>query len=280
MKLLKKIITFILMLILTMSILTYIIIKLINSSIMNETYILVKLNENDYYEKTYDQIEANFENYLQQSGLEEEVIKNIVTKEQIKKHTESILTNMYDGTNEQISTEQIKANLNENIKKSLGNRKLTTQETTAIEQFINVICEEYQRTILNTGYEKNVFNIYQKINKYINLAQKAILLTSGTSIILIIIIRAKRTYKGVSCIGTALLSTGGLILGLSFWVKTKIDLSKISILNEAFSDVLKNILQENANELIKNGIAFLSIGLIMIIITNIIHNVKKYKRQK
>lgn len=280
MRILKKIITFILTLIITVSILTYIIVKLVNNSIMNETYILSKLNENDYYEKTYNQIEANFENHIQQSGLDEDVIKNIVTKEQIKKHTQSILTKMYDGTNEEISTEQIKANLNENIKKSLGNRKLTPQETTAIEQFKNIICEEYQKTILHTGYEKNIFNIYQKINKYINLAQKVMLLAIGTGIILILIIRAKRTYKGVSCIGTALLSTGTLILGISFWIKTKIDLSNISILNEAFSDVVKNILQENAIELIKYGMTFLSIGLIMIIIPNIIHNIKKYKRQK
>lgn len=280
MKVLKKIITFILMLIVTISTLTYIIIKLINNSIMNETYILSKLNENDYYEKTYDQIESNFENYLQQSGLDEEVLKNIITKEQIKKHTQSILTKMYDGTNEEISTEQIKTNLNENIKKSLGNRKLTPQETIAIEQFVNVICDEYQETILNTGYEQNIFNIYQKINKYIKLAQKAILLTLGISIILIIIIRSKRTYKGVSCIGAALLSTGVLILGLNLWIKTKVNLESISILNEAFSEVIKDILQQNASELIKNGIIFTSAGLIMIIIPNIIHNIKKYKRQK
>lgn len=280
MKVLKKIITFILMLILTISTLTYIIIKLINNSIMNETYILSKLSENDYYEKTYDQIESNFENYLQQSGLDEEVLKNIITKEQIKKHTQSILTKMYDGTNEQISTDQIKENLNENIKKSLGNRNLSPQENTAIEQFVNVICEEYQKTILHTGYEQSIFNIYQKINKYIDITEKIMLLTSGVSIILIIIIRSKRTYKGVSCIGAALLSTGGLILGLHIWIKTKVDLSKISILNEAFSDVIKDILQQNASELIKNGITFTIIGLIIIIIPNIIHNLKKYKRQK
>ena len=280
MRLLKKITTFILTLIVTISTLAYIIINLINNSIMKETYILSKLNENDYYTKTYNLLELNFENYIQQSGLEEDVIKNITTEEQIRQDTQIILANMYDGTNEEISTEQIKNKLNKNIKESLGSRTLSQAENTAIEQFINVICEEYQKTILHTEYEKTIYNLYYKANKYINLAEKIMLLTTGISIILIIIIRSRKIYKAISYIGAALLSIGTLLLTISFWIKIKINLAGISILNEAFSDVVKNILQENANKLTESGIAFAIIGLMVIIISNIIHNVKKYKGQK
>lgn len=268
------------MLIITISTLTYIIINLINNSIMNETYILSKLSTNSYYAKTYNLLESNFGNYVQQSGLEENVIRNIATEEQIKKDTQIILANIYDGTNEEISTEQVRANLDENIKKSLGSRTLNQSETNAIEQFKDVICEEYKKTILHTGYEKNIFNLYHKIAKYMKLAQKIMILTSGIAIILIIIIRARKIYKATSCIGTAMLSAGGLLLALSFWIKVKIDLASISILNEAFSDVVTNILQENADKLLKSGVIFTTIGLIIIIISNIIHNLKKYKQPK
>lgn len=280
MRVLKKIITFILMLIVTISTLTYIIINLINNSIMEETYILSKLSKNSYYAKTYNLLESNFENYVQQSGLEENVIRNIATEEQIKKDTQIILANIYDGTNEEISTEPVRTKLDENIKKSLGSRTLNQSEINAIEQFKNVICEEYKKTILHTGYEKNIFNLYQKTAKYIKLAQKIMILTSGIAIILIIILRSHKIYKAISCIGTAMLSTGGLLLALSYWIKIKIDLASISILNEAFSDVVTNILQENASKLLKNGVIFTAIGLLLIIISNMVHNLKKYNQQK
>ena len=37
-------------------------------------------NKTDYYNKTYELLISNFENYIQQSGLDEDVLKDIVSK--------------------------------------------------------------------------------------------------------------------------------------------------------------------------------------------------------
>ena len=95
MKIFKNIITFIFTIILTILILSYVIIKLCSSTVLNENYVISKLEENDYYNKTYELVESNFENYIQQSGLDEEVLKDIITKDEIEEDTKSILNNIY-----------------------------------------------------------------------------------------------------------------------------------------------------------------------------------------
>ena len=42
---------------------------------------MAKLQSQNYYEKIYKETESNFENYIHQSGLDEDVLKDIVWKE-------------------------------------------------------------------------------------------------------------------------------------------------------------------------------------------------------
>ena len=64
------------------------------------------------------ELETNFENYIGQSGLDENVIKNIISVEQIKQDTNIIIDNIYDGENITINTETIETSLKNNINTS------------------------------------------------------------------------------------------------------------------------------------------------------------------
>ena len=196
MKIFKNIITFIFTIILTILILSYVIIKLCSSTVLNENYVISKLEENDYYNKTYELVESNFENYIQQSVLDEEVLKDIITKDEIEEDTKSILNNIYSGIGDNISTEKIKERLTQNIDKSLENKKLSSSEKEAIDDFIDKIGNEYETTIFHTNYEKSLSNMYKKIIKMVSFGEKVILVSIGFFVILILILlNSPRIFK-------------------------------------------------------------------------------------
>ena len=276
MKIFKNIITFIFTIILTILILSYVIIKLCSSTVLNENYVISKLEENDYYNKTYELVESNFENYIQQSGLDEEVLKDIITKDEIEEDTKSILNNIYSGIGDNISTEKIKERLTQNIDKSLENKKLSSSEKEAIDDFIDKIGNEYETTIFHTNYEKSLSNMYKKIIKMVSFGEKVILVSIGFFVILILIINTRRIYKSISAIGISMISSGVIFIIAKIYINTKIKIQTITVLNRVCSTTLRNILQELLDNIITYGIIFSVIGLVLIILSNLIHNIKKY----
>ena len=110
----KQIIRYILSISLTLSLIVLILVSLISSTILNEKYVLGKLEETNYYKNIYENVKSNFENYIYQSGLDEEVLDNIVSEEQVKEDTKTIISHIYNGIEEKLSGETIKQKLNEN----------------------------------------------------------------------------------------------------------------------------------------------------------------------
>ena len=272
----KKIVTYICALILAISIVLCTLVYLISSTILNKNYVLEKLDETNYYSQIYELVESNFENYIQQSGLDETVIDGIITEEKVKEDTEQILINLYDGLSEEISTQEIADTLNANITASLGDRVLTTDEEESVATFVETICEEYEDTILHTNYEEQINNYYQNITEYVKLAKQILSLTIGIVLVLLILLNNKAIYRTVKGISVALLSSGILMLIINFYINSNIKIQSIIILNDAFSEVLVNILEEIMNNILIFGWVSVVIGIVLIIVSNLLHNIKKY----
>ena len=66
----------------------------------------------------------------------------------------------------------------------------------------------------------------------------------------------------------------------SIFINTKIKVQTILILNDAISEVLRNILSEILNSSLTIALFALIFGISMIIIPNLIHNIKKYGKLK
>ena len=275
----KKVLQYIIALILSLVIIAFLTIKIFSSTILNENYIISKLDKEDYYEKIYEEVKANFENYINQSGLDEEVLNDIITKEKIKQDTEKILHNVFLGSNEKISVDEIKENLSENIDKSVD-RSLTTSEQKAVDSFIETICGEYKSTISNTKYENDIYSVFNKINKYLSLANKVMLLAIAICVILIVILSIKHIYEIFAVIGVTLTTSGLLLIITRLYITSKVRIGDITILNNPVSIVLRSILTEIVNTINKYGIIFLILGIALIIIYAITKSVKERNKIK
>ncbi len=276
----KKILRYIIAILLTIVIIAFLLINLLSSTILSEQYILSKLEETDYYNKMYQYVESSFENYIYQSGLDENVLEDIVSKEKIEKDTKIIIGNIYDGRNEKIDTQEIKDNLNANINKSLGNKKLNTTQKTAIDTFIDEITNEYKTAMSHTNYEQQINNIYSKGIKYVNILKKALLISIAVLIILLIVLSLTKIYKVFAMAGISMLSSG-ILFGITNWyITSKIKIQTITILNDAVSDTVRNILQEIMNTVKNEAVILTLIGIILIIIPSLIHYYKNSKEEK
>lgn len=276
MKLVKTIIKYVITIMIAITMILFLVVNLASSTILNKNYVLSKLEETDYYNKIYEEVKSNFENYIHQSGLEESVLEDIISKEKVKKDTELIISNLYDGLEEKIDTQEIKDNLNKNIEETLGNSKLVVTQKNAIDTLIEKICDEYTTTISHYEYEKQINNAYLKIMKYIEVAKKIVLVVIAIGVILLLLLNIRRIYKAFSLLGVSLTSAGIFFIIVNIFINMRIKVQTILILNDAISATLRNILTELLNSINSYGYIMLGVGLVLIIISNLIHNVLKY----
>ena len=280
MKALKTVIKYIITIILALSMIAYFFIQLASSTILSEQYILSKLEETDYYNKIYESVKSNFENYIHQSGLEETVLENIVSKEKVRKDTKIIISNLYDELEQKIDTQEIRDNLNNNIKETLGEQNITKTQQSSIDTFVDHICNEYTDTMSHFSYEKQINQYYQKAMQYINLAKKVLLITIGLAILLLLVLNLKRIYKFVLLLGISLTTTGTFLIIVNLFINSKVKVQTITILNDAISDTVRHVLADILHMIMNNGSIMLISGILLIIIPNLIHNLKKYGMAK
>ena len=280
MKIVLNIIKYISIAVFTCCMIVLILANVVSSTILNKQYIIGKLEETNYYEEIKTEIENSFENYIGQSGLDENVIKDIVSIDKIKEDTNTIISNIYDGNSISVDTTTIETNLKNNINNSLNGQKLTITQQKAIEEYINKIVEQYKDTMSHTNYESTIYNYINKANQSIGQIKKACIIGIAVSVILIFVCNYKTIVKSVSSIGISLASSGIFYIVVNIYIGMKIKVANIAILNEAISNTLKNIINDVLSNLLNSGIILFVIGLILVLLGNIIFYKNKAKEGK
>ena len=277
MKIVIKFLKFIVMVILTLCLLFIFVRNTIISTILSQKYILKQLEKTEFYSEVYKIAEANFENYIDQSGLEENVLNNICTQEKVRKDINIIISNIYEGTNEEIDTTEIASKLNSNID-NLNVR--TAKNSNAIDEFVNHICESYKEAIINTKYESQINGLYKKTTNILEKINKMLITVTIISIILLMIMNIKNISKILADFAIILLSTSFLqFIGINI-LKSKVDILNIKVFNDAFSKTIVMIVQDIFSKINTVGIIMFGISILFIIIYEIIVYYKMFKNGK
>ena len=277
MKIITKILKFIVMTIIVLC-LTYIGIKNIAfSTIFNKEYIIKKLDETNFYSETYKLVESNFENYIGQSGLEEDVIKNICTEDKVRKDINIILSNIYNGTKEEINTSEVANKLNSNIDEQ---NVRTAKNSEAINEFVEHICQSYKDTIISTKYDATINNQYEKIIQKLGKIETIIIVVLIISIIILIALNIKDLLKILLNLQTISLATAIMQFAITITINKNVNISGIKAFNEAFSMSIVTIIQDIFGKINKFGIILLIIYVISVIIYNIVEKCTKSNNSK
>lgn len=277
MKIITNILKFIVMTIIVLC-LTYIGIKNIAcSTIFNKEYIIKKLDETNFYSETYKFVESSFENYIGQSGLEEDVIKNICTEDKVRKDINIILSNIYNGTKEEIDTSEIANKLNSNIDEQ---NVRTAKNSEAINEFVEHICQSYKDTIISTKYDATINNQYEKIIQKLGKIETIIIVVLIISIIILIALNIKDLLKILLNLQTISLATAIMQFAITITINKNVNISGIKAFNEAFSMSIVTIIQDIFGKINKFGIILLIIYVISVIIYSIVEKCTKSNNSK
>ena len=274
----KNIVNYVLSTLIAICIIIFLIIQLASSSILSKKYILSKLDEIDYYGKIQKDVQSNFENYIHQSGLDETVLENIVSKEKVKKDTQLMISSIYDGMEETIDMQEIKDKLNKNIEEFLGNKQTTNEQKEAINTLVEKICSEYTSTLSHYKFENKINEVYTKVKKYIEIVKKASLVIIAVIAILLLLLNMKKLYKAFSVFGTSLTIAGFFMIIVNLFINSKIKIETILLLNEAISNIIKNILTQVLSNTKIYAYSLIAVGILLTVIANFIHNQIKYKK--
>lgn len=278
MKILVKLMKFIVLTIITICIITLGTMQISKMTVLDKNYVVKKLEDSNFYDDIYELVKSNFENYIYQSGLDESILDDICTKEKVKNDVDLILSNIYDGTSQKIETDEIKDNLNNNIEKLNIKNK---QNEKSIDQFIEKICSEYEDTLNHTKYEDSINKILVKLTTtVIRKIANIICLTLIVSAILIIIINNKNFSKNLQDIGIALFSASTFEILVNIYINAKVNIQGIKVFNDVFSKSLVLIIQDIFNKFNFCGIILLIISIVIIIIYSIIISYIQKKEKK
>ena len=271
----KKITSYILVLLLIILLTSSIAIIIFSQTIFKQDFTIKMLEKENYYTKLYAQIIEKFKDNTIQSGLDDEVLNGIITEEQVEEDIKSLIAGIYNKSEYTINTEKVKERLNENIKKVIEKNKkdISNQEQQAIDIYVTTIGDIYSREI---AYAQNYIPKVQEVfSKTQNIMQKVgvlLYISFGVIFALIIIINKKESIKYLSI--TAM-STGILLIIPTIMEKNIINTQNILLFNQTFSKVVVNIVETIMLKFLIFGIVFLVIGIALNVVSSRKFNITK-----
>lgn len=254
---------FIALLVLLLSLVT-----LVKFTVFDEEYLLKHLENNNYYDELYKSIKEEMSYYIIQSGLDDEVLEDIYTKEMITEETNSIIKNFYEGKELTINTEKVADNLNNNIEKYLLKNNIMVDEQKALDRFVDEMIIIYDKEI---RLSDKINTIQSKFNKLDNIINTLFIILLFSILVTGIIshIFYKRIIFTIPTISTSIL----LLLG-EFLLYNRIDVKNIIFWNDNVSTIIKSILFDISNYIKTESKILIIIGIITFIIEYIITNKK------
>ena len=256
------------MLFISLLVLLLSLVTLIKFTILNENYLIKHLEKNNYYDELYKSIKEEMSYYIIQSGLDDEVLENIYTKEMIKEETNNIIKNFYEGKELTINTEVVSNNLNSNIEKYLLKNNIMVDDQSALDRFVEEMIIIYDKEI---RLSEKINTIQSKFNKLDNMINTSFIIL--IILILVIGIISQLFYKRI-IFTIPTISTSILLLLGEFLLYNRMDVKNILFWNDNVSTIIKSILFDISNYIKTESKILIIIGIITFIIEYIITNKK------
>ena len=262
-KILKYILSFILMIFLLLSTLMGIATK----TITNKDYIFEKLEEVDFYNKTEEIIKEAFKDNILQSGMDETVLENIFEKQKLRKDIDNVVNCIYENRKIEIETDTIKAKLTENINKYVQEKQLAITNQDELNIFINTIAKIYGNSITySTEALQQISPITAKVVGFVQKRQPLVLIITIILAIIVIFVNNNKKEDIAKYLGISLFSSGIIFVIAKMYINYKINVEYISIIDDAVTNLLQIIINQILNYILYIGITMTIIGIICIII--------------
>ena len=269
----KKIICYTLGFILAILLVLLVVLGILKSTALSEYFVKKTLDKTNYYTLVSDKIRNNMKDYMMSSGLDEEILNDLFTEEDVRSDVNKYLDKLYQDSNIEFDDTKLKEKLINNINESLKKNNLEVADQQAIDSFVTEMVKIY----------KNETNLYNLVDNFTNSIQKVNNLLGIVAVILLVIcivIFVAIVLMKVRCFGPITLAVGILLFYVRFAIYEKVDFRNILILSKEFSNILTMILTKIANYLNMFAIGFLVFGIVVTFVETYITRKKRERARR
>ena len=241
-------------------------------TVFNEDYVLDLLNNHNYYQELYDNTLEEVSYYLEQSGLNEEVLNNVISVKSLKKEIITTIDNLYTNQKITVNTEEFQNNLTTNINNYIKDNNIRVDN----KDTVNILTKK-----LVNIYEEEVSynNTFEKVRPMFNKAYKLTKIVLYLSIIVSIITYLINRYifKDRNIIAS-LFTNFVILVGLVLYIKYTIDINNIFFYNTSISNILMEFINSVLKCMLVTGIVSFILGLFIVFTTT--GTFKKLRKNK
>ena len=239
-----------------------IILSIVNAVVFSKSNVKKQMQKVDYYTEINNIIKESANNYIVQSGFDESIMDNVISKGKINKDIDKVINAIYEGEEVEISTDEIKNSLDKNVQQYIAqnNYKVDAQTQKDIEKFEDKIESIYANSIT---YSKSSIKKVVKYFKMVKRMTRVALIASSILLIIFAII----TYKtNRATFGISLLATGIIYIFIKCYFSINIAVNNILMVNKTFSNLMINIINQVIQYVFIGGIILAVLGIALIII--------------
>ena len=229
-------------------------------TVFNEDYVLDLLDNHNYYQELYDNSIEEVSYYLEQSGLNEEVLKNVITVKSLKTSIITTIDNLYNNKKITVDTEEFQKNLTTNINNYIKDNNIRVDDKDTVNILTKKLVNIYEEEIsYNNTFEK----VRPLFNKAYKLTKIVLVISLITSIITYLINRY--FFKDRNIIAS-LFTNFVILIGLVLYVRYTISISDIFFYNTSISNVLKEFINSVLKCMMVTGVVSFILGLLIVFI--------------
>ena len=229
-------------------------------TVFNEDYVLDLLNNHNYYQELYDNTLEEVSYYLEQSGLNEEVLNNVISVKSLKNEIITI-DNLYTNQKITVNTEEFQNNLTTNINNYIKDNNIRVDNKDTVNILTKKLVNIYEEEI---SYN----NTFEKVRPMFNKAYKLTKIVLYLSIIVSIITYLINRYifKDRNIIAS-LFTNFVILVGLVLYIKYTIDINNIFFYNNSISNILMEFINSVLKCMLVTGIVSFLLGLFIVFTT-------------
>lgn len=226
-------------------------------TIFNESYTLDLLDNNNYYEELYQNTKEEVSNYLEQSGLEENILDDVITKAEIKNTIVTNLDNLYQNRTIKTDTTKITNDLTTKINTYIKDNNIKVENKNTVSTLVNKLVSIYKEEIsYNNTFEK-VRLAFNKFHHY----TKIVLVVSIILLVMTYLIN-RYLFKDRNIIAS-LFTNSVLLIGLVLYTQYTINITDISFYNTSISNIIKEFLNSVLRTINLVGLVSLGLGIFL-----------------
>ena len=264
----KIILSYILGFILSLCILLLVVIYISKRTVLDKNFILRMFDENNYYENVYTSISEDVNDYMTSSGLESEVLDNVLLKENVKSDIDNYLNGLYSGTLYNVDTSYVEDTLKTNINNYLKGLNLGVDNTNELDLFTSDIGNIYKKQVSFYNTIDFVSSKIVKINNLINKYTKVLCVISVILLVTIILL-------GYVNIGSSFLGSGIMLFLIKLFIYERLDTDNILLVSDNFSSIIRSSFKYIGSFILNTSIILMVFGFILCLFKNRKNNLEK-----